>query len=306
MKPTIGIIGGCGPLATVDIENKILKATGNLLGPLIDQHYFNMFVFNYTQFSDRNDAISINDSSLSNHFLHYAKLLESIGANLLLIACQTAHVYLPRIKPFLKLPIVDIVEETVGFIGKSFPHINRVGLLSTEVTQKKQLYQNALASYNIEVVSISSEIQRKIMEAIYIIKSGVNLSNANDKLIINNSHYDITNGIKYPEIKSHPIRRILLNKSVPNPLITILEAIQYLEKQGCEHVILGCTELPLILSYLEEENCHAQLIDPNTIVAESAVLLAHKLENRINLDIKVTANDSNKLFVNEELQICVE
>jgi aspartate racemase len=293
MKPTIGIVGGCGPLATVDIEYKILKATKRLLYPLLDQNYFNMLIFNYTQFSDRNDAIAINDKTLFGEFLRCARALESIGINLLLVACQTAHVYVPGLKSAIDLPIVDIIEETVGSIVKSFPRISKVGLLSTEATQNKQLYQNALASYNIEVVSVSAEIQSKMMEAIYIIKTGVSLIKG--KNFLNNSQYCIQNEIKNPKIRNHPYRRILLEKKFPNPLTTIQEAIHYLANNECQHVILGCTELPLILPHINLKKIGVNLIDPNTIVAESAVILANKLEQERIRGIMPSVNCVNKI-----------
>ena len=278
MKPTIGIVGGCGPLATLDIEHKILNATKRLLSPLLDQDYFNMLVFSYTQFSDRNDAITINDKTLSDQFLRCARTLESVGVDFLLVACQTAHVYLPDLKSDINLPILDIIEETVSNIVKYLPRISKVGLLSTEATQKKKLYQSILAFHNIEVVNVSAEIQTKIMEAIYIIKTGASF--VRGKRLLNNNQYCVNNQIKYSQIKNHQYRCILLEKFLPNPLTSIQEAIYYLADNGCEHVILGCTELPLILPHINLKKIGINLIDPNNIVAESAVILANKLEQK--------------------------
>lgn len=289
MKPTIGIIGGCGPLATVDIEYKILQATQRLLSPLVDQDYFNMLVFNFTQFSDRNDAITQKDQDLSQQFLKCAQLIQSVGVNLLLIACQTAHVYLPKIKAKIKLPFLDIVEETVSYLMKNFPNISKVGLLSTEATQQKRLYQNILSPYEVEVVSVPQDIQKTVMEAIYIIKTGINLTK-NDKLL-NNAQYGCNNAIKYPNIKSHPYRQILLEKTIPNPVVTIQKAIQNLASQGCQHVILGCTELPLLLPFLDNEQFDVHLIDPNTIISESTVAFAHMLEAKSSNNFSFLTND---------------
>jgi aspartate racemase len=304
MKPTIGIIGGCGPLATVDIEYKILQATRRLLSPLIDQNYFNMLVFNYTQFSDRNDAIAINDKTLPEQFLKCARALETIGIDLLLIACQTAHVYVPNLKSVLGLPIVDLIEETVRFILKSCPGTPKVGLLSTEATQKKQLYQNALSMYGIEVITVSADIQKKIMEAIYIIKTGTSVKTGRKYIV--NDHYHVNNTINYPEIKKHPYKQIVLEKFFPNPVSTIIEAVHYLENNGCQHVILGCTELPLILPSINLDKIGVNLIDPNTIVAESAVILAHRLDQEKMGDILFSKNIANGINDREVFKLCVE
>lgn len=304
MKPTIGIVGGCGPLATVDIEYKILNATKRLLFPLLDQNYFNMLVFSHTQFADRNDAITINDTTLLDQFLRCARALESIGIDLLLVACQTAHAYIADLKSALDLPIIDIVEETVSQVVKGFPSISKVGLLSTKATNKKKLYQNALAPYNIEVISASKEIQNKIMEAIYIIKSGIGFIKG--KRLLNNNQDFINEQIQYPQIKNHPYRRVLLEEFLPNPLITIQEAINYLASKGCEHVILGCTELPLILPHIDLKKTGIKLIDPNTIAAESAVIFANKLEQEKMIHIIPSPNDTNKVNNSRILKLCVE
>lgn len=276
MKPTIGIIGGCGPLATIDIEGKILKATQRIVHPLVDQDYFNLLVFNRTQFYDRNDAIISDQATLFDEYLNCAKSLISIGIDILLVACQTAHVYLPELQSNIDVPIVDIVHETARYTSKILPNISKVGLLSTDATQRKRLYQDTLISYDIEVITIPTDMQKKLMEAIYIIKTGVNLTNEGKELL--NDRYFMIKKDKYSEFKNHSYRKILLERFFPNPIAIIKEAISYLISCGCNHVILGCTELPLLLPHINMKKIDINLIDPNTIVAESVVYLVNKLE----------------------------
>lgn len=279
MKPTIGILGGCGPLATLDIEQKILKAMQRLLHPLIDQDYFNMLVLNHTQFCDRNDVIIFNKKALFDEYLQAMKSLVSLGADVLLLACQTAHHYLPELQKFISVPIVDIVQEMAKFMSKSFSTDCKIGLLATEATNEKKLYQTALAPYGIEVVSPSAEIQKKLMEAIYIIKTGVHLSDEYPELP-NLCHLRIDQS-RYSEFKQHPYRQVLVEKTFPNPHETIKQATAYLAGKGCRQVILGCTELPLILPHIQNiEKIKVGLIDPNSIVAESIVCLAAALEKK--------------------------
>lgn len=276
MKPTIGIIGGCGPLATVDIEYKILKVTQRLLHPLVDQDYFNLVVYNRTQFYDRNDAIIFGQRDLFEEYLSCTKALISIGVDMILIACQTAHVYLPTLQKHTTIPIIDIVQETSLYTSQIVPQISKIGILSTEATQREKLYQESLFPYGIEVITVSPQIQKKLMEAIYIIKTGVNL--VDKRSVMANEHYSMANEEKYYDLKNHPYKRILLKESIPNPIIIIKESIDYLISYGCTYVILGCTELPLILPHININDLDVNLIDPNTVVAESVVKLAHKLE----------------------------
>lgn len=278
MKPTIGIIGGCGPLATIDIEQKILKLTKELLHPLIDQDYFNMLVFNYTQFYDRNDAIASKYTLLFDDYLRCARSLISVGIDILLIACQTAHVYLSDLKKYTNIPIIDIVQETAMSIYDSFPGISKLGLLSTEATQKQNLYQKVLTPYNIKLITVSSEVQKGIMEAIYIIKSGINLGNKETLLF--NADFSTINKEKQSELENHPYKKVLIKKFLANPITLIKEACNYLASEGCTQVILGCTELPLILPYINAEEMKVELIDPNSIVAKAAVVLAKNYLNK--------------------------
>lgn len=302
MKPTIGIVGGCGPLATLDIEHKILKATQSLLHPLVDQDYFNLIVFNRTQFHDRNDAITFKQKNLCEEYLDCTNSLISIGADLILIACQTAHVYLPFLQKSIDVPIIDIVQETTIHTSKINPALSKVGLLSTEATQKEKLYQDSLLPFNIDVVTIPAQMQKNLMKAIYIIKTGVTLKDDQNEVL--NNHYSSKNNEKYDDLKKHPYRKILLNEYLPNPIIIIKEAINYLAQNGCKHIILGCTELPLILNHINVSDLSVNLIDPNTIVAESTVHFAHKLEKEYSniTDFKIiNMEESIKCAESQEL-----
>ena len=277
MNQTIGIVGGCGPLATVDIEYKLLKAMQEILNPILDQDYLNLLVFNYTQFYDRNDSIIFNQNSPLSAYTNCIKDLILLGADILLIACQTAHTYVNEMQKGTNVPIVDMVYETAKHISEISPKLFKVGLLSTEATKKKELYQNALFPYDIEVVKLYQNIQSKLMEAIYIIKSGVDLT-SNKTKIINNCYSMLDMDSKrYNEIKSHPYKKILLQQYLPNPLVIIKEAIIFLKSHGCKHIILGCTELPLILQYIDINEMKINFIDPNTIVSRSIVYMAKKL-----------------------------
>lgn len=133
-----------------------------------------------------------------------------------------------------------------------------------------------MTPYNIDVITVTSDIQKELMEAIYIIKTGINLIDGQVELP--NYYHSAIKEERYSELKDHPYRSILLQRTFPNPIVTIKKAINYLSSMGCEHVILGCTELPLVLPHINIEEVKVELIDPNAILAESVVHLAGKLE----------------------------
>ena len=110
------------------------------------------------------------------------------------------------------------------------------------------------------------------MEAIYIIKSGIELK---AKLnFIPNKFYLQKNLRNINEIKKHPYKKILLNKFLPNPIKVIEEVTKYFTDQKCNNIIMGCTELPLTLPYINKK---VNYIDPNQIISEAAIKLIANL-----------------------------
>lgn len=278
MRPTIGIIGGTGPLATLDIERKILAATQKLVNPILDQEYFNIIVFNYASIYDRNDDIFIKEACPLTQYIKYVASMASLGADLILIACNTAHKYLSILQEKTTVPIISIIDEVAEYIKLNFTGISKVGLLSTTTTYKNKLYHEVFSNYNIEIVAPSHAVQSSIMQAIYLIKSGIDL-NFDDKILDNKNWRYTTKSAKARLIMSNPNKSILLEKKIPNPKIIIEEAITQLQKKDCHHIILGCTELPLVLPYLRKlQNVH--LIDPNLVIAASIVETLQNMEKK--------------------------
>lgn len=277
MKPTIGIIGGSGPLATLDIEKKILSATQKMINPLTDQDYFNLVIFNYSETYDRNDSVFLGWPNPLTQYIKYVTSLSTIDVDLILLACNTAHMHLPALKEKTKIPIISIIEKTIDYLRINFLDCCKVGLISTKATLEKKLYHNLLNKHGIKTVTLESATQNLAMEAIYLIKAGIELSHKemflkNPKCIseIDKGSLDI--------LKNHPHKRVLLMDNLQNPTFIIRNAIKELKSKGCHHIIFGCTELPLVLPYLEHES-GVHFIDPNTIIAEAIVGKLKEIEN---------------------------
>lgn len=232
-KTTIGIIGGCGVLATIDIEKEIVQAAQRLMFPLVDQDYPNMLVYQYTQFHDRNDAICFNGNSPYKQYVKCANVLESMGAQVLLFACNTAHIYMVPLKKKIKTPIIDMIQEVAKDTVDKFPDISKIGLLSTDATNKEDLYQKVFAPYDISIITPNTSIRKQVMQAIYLIKAGVN-----NKAYLNNS-----NLYKTSQINRHPHKKILVQKDIRDPCELISNAVQYLSNKGCTHIILGPVDI---------------------------------------------------------------
>lgn len=90
-------------------------------------------------------------------------LINQSNAGCISIACNTAHVLLPKLQTVSKIPFVSMIEETVKRIHKD--KRIRVGLLGTPSTIKYGLYQNALEKYGI-FAELPSKKQMTILERI--------------------------------------------------------------------------------------------------------------------------------------------
>lgn len=166
MMKTIGIIGGMGPLATVDLMNKIIRLTP----AKNDQDHIHMIVDNYPQIPDRTSAIMGKGMSPLPFMKQSAKKLEAAGAELIAIACNTAHYYLQDIQAAINIPIINMPKETVRFIDEV--GIRSVALLATDGTMATKLYQEFLRESKIAVLEPDEITQVSVMEGIYAVKAG--------------------------------------------------------------------------------------------------------------------------------------
>lgn len=87
-----------------------------------------------------------------NQFLRYlldaARRLEEGGADFIVMPCNTLHVFIAQIRKAVKIPVLNIVEETVQFLQKK--RITSVGVLATPASIQNHLYGNALDAAGIQ------------------------------------------------------------------------------------------------------------------------------------------------------------
>ncbi|APJ10528.1 aspartate/glutamate racemase family protein [Bacillus safensis] len=166
MSTTIGIMGGMGPLATIDLMKKIISHT-----PAIkDQDHLHVIADNYPQIPDRTNAIFVKGEDPTEYMIASAKRLERAGADFILIACNTAHFFLENVQQSTHIPIMNMPLETAKHLNKH--HYTSVGLLCTDGTLKTKLYQKACAHHKIDVMTPSEELQKNVMNGIYAVKAG--------------------------------------------------------------------------------------------------------------------------------------
>jgi aspartate racemase len=114
-KRVIGIMGGLGPHAHIELERLILAATADILGrPAQDQDYPAWILSSVPATPDRTAALlSGGPSPLAALEESARRLCGRFGADFAVIPCNTAHAFLEELRPRVSIPIFDMVTETV-------------------------------------------------------------------------------------------------------------------------------------------------------------------------------------------------
>jgi aspartate racemase len=205
MNPAIvGVLGGMGPEATVDFMSAVIRLTvANK-----DQDHIRMIVDHNPGVPDRQAAMRGNRNAVSEVLLNMALGLEAAGAELLVMPCNTAHIFIADVLPKLHVPFLHIVEETVREVSVVKPGAKRLGVMATTVCVESGIYQQALSSSGGIAVLPDYDQQSALMELIFRIKRGD---------------------------KGADVRAAML--AIAAELVA----------EGAEAVIAGCTEIPLVL-----------------------------------------------------------
>ena len=161
MKKTIGIIGGMGPMATVDLYKKIVDYTAASK----DSEHIHVYIDSNTDIPDRTDAILHGGKDPLPEMIRSAIRLECMGADLLLIPCNTAHYFYDKICTMVHIPVLNMLEETAREVKRQ--NITCVGLLATDGTIESAVYDRVFEKYGISVLHPSSLRQKNVMDLIY-------------------------------------------------------------------------------------------------------------------------------------------
>lgn len=225
---TIGVLGGMGPEAT----NRLCTLITNLTPARKDQEHIPVITFNNSLIPPRVEAMDGNGESPVPEMIRTARILEQAGADMLVMPCNLAHRFIKEVQTGVRVPLLDMIEETVNFVITKYPDFRTAGLLASTPTINHGLYHNSFAKHRRRIVSpAASEQQSKVMEAIY-------------------GQQGIKSGYK------------------TEPRILLLEAAQQLLAEGAELIIAGCTEVSLVL---EPESIACPIIDPMEVIARVAI-----------------------------------
>jgi aspartate racemase len=157
---TLGVLGGMGPAATLEFLKKVQAYTPAKQ----DQDHIRVLVDINPKVPDRNTPGSLAGPVLA----EMAGALRGAGAEVLAIACNTAHAYAGLIQRASGLPLIDMIETGAQAAARS--GARRAGVLGTRGALK--LYREYLAAQAMGLVTLPSEGQEQFMALLYRIKAG--------------------------------------------------------------------------------------------------------------------------------------
>jgi aspartate racemase len=164
--PVLGIIGGMGPAATVDLMRRLVERTP----AKDDADHVHIIVESNPRIPSRiAHLIEGVGPDPTPELVRIAKNLERAGATLLAMPCNTAHVYAPAIQQGVQVPLLDMVNLTTTRLAGKFPDA-RVGLLSSTAVHLTGLYHDALTKNGL--VLCLPEQQSDVMDVIRLVKCG--------------------------------------------------------------------------------------------------------------------------------------
>ncbi len=167
-EKVVGIIGGMGPEATVDLMARIIKAT-----PALDDiDHIRMLVDNNPKIPSRIKALlEGTGESPAPCMSEMARKLEEWGVDFLAIPCNTAHYYYDDVRRAVSVPVLNMIDLTVETIDRENSGIKTVGLLATTTVVNLELFKKRFAVRNIDLINPSGRLQDDLMGAVRKIKT---------------------------------------------------------------------------------------------------------------------------------------
>ena len=157
----VGIIGGMGPLATLDLCRKVLDWTDAAR----DQDNVPLLIDNNTAIPDRTAGLLGRGPSALDELLRSARRLEAAGAACLCMACNTAHYYYPQVAAAVSVPVLHMPELAAAACRAE--GIETAALLATDGTVRTGVYAEALARQGIRLLTPEEDEQQAVMSVIY-------------------------------------------------------------------------------------------------------------------------------------------
>jgi len=214
MERSCGILGGLGPEATINFLQCILSKTAEMYGAKEDQEHIHTVVELNPKVPNRNHAIFGTGEDCGPVLEKMSRNLARSEVDFVVCACNTAHAFQQDIvKGCGDVPFLSMIEVTSNQVQKNIDAMGgarKCGILGGGGCIEAGLFQKSLSARSIEPVVPCKKNQDLLQSIIYRIKSG-------DK-----------------------------GQQVVDDFVLLLKELK--EEKECSQIILGCTELPLIMN----------------------------------------------------------
>lgn len=221
----VGILGGMGPEATIDIFSDIVKHTKIKN----DNDHLRIIIDNNPKLPSRQDAILKGSENPGPAMAITAQNIEGAGADFIILGANTAHYFYSYVKDAVNIPVLHIIAETALATIDTVKGIKKVGVLATKGAMKTGMFQDAFKEVGVSIIDVPEHILTLVHSAVFAFRSeGLNENN----------------------------------------LDMMRKALSFLIENGAEAIVMGCTEIPLILNHQKTD---VPLINPNDVIAEVAV-----------------------------------
>ncbi|MDB1124040.1 cysteate racemase [Vibrio algarum] len=166
MNKKLGVLGGMGPMATVDFVKRIVEKSP----ACSDQEHMSMIISNDPLIPDRTKHILENGENPLKKMLNNLVNLKESGATKVVIPCNTAHYWLDKLSCNERVSFISIIDAVMNEAGRR--SMRRVGVLATNATIQTGIYTKAIESRGMKALMPSKHEQQLVMEGIYCVKAG--------------------------------------------------------------------------------------------------------------------------------------
>jgi aspartate racemase len=228
-RPLVGVLGGMGPAATVDLYAKVVA----LAGAARDQDHVRLLIDGDPEVPDRQASVAGTGESAAPALVAKALRLKAAGAEVLAMACHSAHAYQRDVEEATGLPFLSLVETAVRAAAAAAPGASTAGLLATPAVLEGRVYEGPAAAAGLRLVTPDDvrDGRKRLMDLVWRVKAG-----------------DVGAGVR----------------------AAMAGLAAELVGAGAGVVIAACTEVPLVLG---QEDVTVPLVDPTAALAAALVAL---------------------------------
>lgn len=181
MPKTVGIIGGMGPESTIALMQKIVALTPAKK----EQDHIRLLIDNRPQIPDRTEYLLGRGPSPLPMLLESARLLGKWGAELIAIACNTAHYFIGEIQEAVNAPVLDMLRLLAAELERRYPPEAALGILATSGSRRSGLFEKYLPAFTLifPPEQVQEDLIREVIYGAQGIKAGGDLAANREKIL---------------------------------------------------------------------------------------------------------------------------